>query len=502
MRARVRPDVGKRVEAAHRLHDPRCAARIAGAARVPRGAHPADADAVADGEPRVGRRVERVALVGRLDRPRGRVGILAPGHCFSRAQARDPGVHLALAHRPAPKQALLGAPQPPLVVARAEVLGRIHLLADRTARACAEPLDADERRQREHAQLPLLVETTSEPGVTTPRSRASRPCRGRRPSGRVYASSASADRIFARRAWSSVARTRSAPCRSRRSLRSCRRRASSRPVRSSIASRSARAPSSARSATSSSSSVPPVTRARGSGDAAVVEVVGRQRGELGDAATGCGRPPRAGSRSRWSPASRSRGVVAVRTGGRARGTVRPARGRRASRAAGRAGRRGAAAPPGAPASPPPRARISRARTNASCRSAVALELDPDPVVEVALRRAEPPRERVGRVGGSSPFGSATTRTSNPCFTASSIPRRVASCPAASASKQRKRRFVSRPSSRELVLGQRRAHRRDDRLDPGLSQRDHVGVPLDDDRAVLLRDRRAARDAGRRGRCPS
>ena len=26
--------------------------------------------------------------------------------------------------------------------------------------------------------------------------------------------------------------------------------------------------------------------------------------------------------------------------------------------------------------------------------------------------------------------------------------------------------------------------------PGLPQRDHVGVPLDDDRAVLLRDRRA------------
>ena len=42
---------------------------------------------------------------------------------------------------------------------------------------------------------------------------------------------------------------------------------------------------------------------------------------------------------------------------------------------------------------------------------------------------------------------------------------------------------------QLALGQRRPHRRDDRLEPGLPQRDHVGVPLDDDRPLLLRDRR-------------
>ena len=39
-----------------------------------------------------------------------------------------------------------------------------------------------------------------------------------------------------------------------------------------------------------------------------------------------------------------------------------------------------------------------------------------------------------------------------------------------------------------MLGERRAHRGDDRLEPRLPQRDHVGVALDDDRPVLLRDR--------------
>ena len=41
---------------------------------------------------------------------------------------------------------------------------------------------------------------------------------------------------------------------------------------------------------------------------------------------------------------------------------------------------------------------------------------------------------------------------------------------------------------EVLLGQRRAHRGDDRLEPRLPERDHVGVALDDDGAVLLRDR--------------
>ena len=41
---------------------------------------------------------------------------------------------------------------------------------------------------------------------------------------------------------------------------------------------------------------------------------------------------------------------------------------------------------------------------------------------------------------------------------------------------------------QLRLGQRRPHARNDRLEACLAQRDHVGVPLDDAGAILLRDR--------------
>ncbi len=41
----------------------------------------------------------------------------------------------------------------------------------------------------------------------------------------------------------------------------------------------------------------------------------------------------------------------------------------------------------------------------------------------------------------------------------------------------------------MLLGERGAHRCDNGLEPRLPQRDHVGVALDHDRAVLLRDRR-------------
>ena len=48
--------------------------------------------------------------------------------------------------------------------------------------------------------------------------------------------------------------------------------------------------------------------------------------------------------------------------------------------------------------------------------------------------------------------------------------------------------MSRASSRSWRLGERRPHRRDDRCEAGLPQREHVGVPLDDDAPVLARDR--------------
>ena len=62
------------------------------------------------------------------------------------------------------------------------------------------------------------------------------------------------------------------------------------------------------------------------------------------------------------------------------------------------------------------------------------------------RRASRSSKPSGASAGSCPCGSVTTRTSNPCDVASSIPRSVASSPAASASKQRKMRRVSRCSS--------------------------------------------------------
>ena len=43
---------------------------------------------------------------------------------------------------------------------------------------------------------------------------------------------------------------------------------------------------------------------------------------------------------------------------------------------------------------------------------------------------------------------------------------------------------------QLLLGERGAHARDDRLEPRLPERDHVGVSLDDARAILFRDRGA------------
>ena len=69
------------------------------------------------------------------------------------------------------------------------------------------------------------------------------------------------------------------------------------------------------------------------------------------------------------------------------------------------------------------------------------------VNRIADGTGELPLERSRIVGG---IGTGLERddfTSKPCATASSIPRSVASWPAASASKQRKSRFVSRASSR-------------------------------------------------------
>ena len=163
------------------------------------------------------------------------------------------------------------------------------------------------------------------------------------------------------------------------------------------------------------------------------------------------------------------------------GPVRPA-----SQAAGRAGRRPAAGRPGAPASLRPRALLARARRLLTIRG--ALELDPRPIEDVASARPSSSPKLSAASAGSSPGASGTTFTSKPRLAASSMPRSVAACPAASASKHRYSRRVRRLSLCELPLGERGAHRRHDRLQACLAERDRVGVALDDDRPLLLRDR--------------
>ena len=149
----------------------------------------------------------------------------------------------------------------------------------------------------------------------------------------------------------------------------------------------------------------------------------------------------------------------------------------------------AARPPGARASPPP-SRGSRGRGRmppAGPRRARA------PAGRGSGGSSRPgraaARSRRAHRPGPGPAAATTIRISKPWPYARSIPRNVASSPAASASKQRYSRFVSLHQLTQVVLGQGRAHRCDDRLEPRLPQGDHVGVALDDDGAVLLRDRR-------------
>ena len=76
------------------------------------------------------------------------------------------------------------------------------------------------------------------------------------------------------------------------------------------------------------------------------------------------------------------------------------------------------------------------------------------------------------------------------MTASSIPRSVASSPAASESKQRKSRCVSRLSSRSWCSVSAVPIEATTGITTRLPQGDHVRVALDDERPVLLRHRTA------------
>ena len=157
LRSLVRPDVGKRVDSPDRLdRPPPHLARSAGSAYAPPGA--------CAGRARDRRPLNRGAPHGAsgASRPSPRRSVPQPGIVatrwrLARAEPRDPRVDVVVLDRPAAEQPLLGAPEPALVVAGGQVLGRLHLLADRAARTRTQPLDPDERRKREHAQLPRVM---------------------------------------------------------------------------------------------------------------------------------------------------------------------------------------------------------------------------------------------------------------------------------------------------------------------------------------------------------
>ena len=119
-----------------------------------------------------------------------------------------------------------------------------------------------------------------------------------------------------------------------------------------------------------------------------------------------------------------------------------------------------------------------------------LERDADAIVEVALGRPQAPRERLGRVGGILALRQSDDAHVEPLPHRQLHPAQGRLLPCRVGVEAEKEALRQPAELAELGLGQCRAHRRDDRLDPGLAERDHVRVPLYDDRAVLLRDGRA------------
>ena len=118
----------------------------------------------------------------------------------------------------------------------------------------------------------------------------------------------------------------------------------------------------------------------------------------------------------------------------------------------------------------------------------ALEHDPHAVVEVALRVPEPRGERVRRVGRVLALRQRDDTDVEPLPDGELHPaerRLLSGCIGVEAEEEPLRETAELT---QLMLRERRAHRRDDGLDAGLPESDHVGVALDDDRAVLLGDR--------------
>ena len=220
---------------------------------------------------------------------------------------------------------------------------------------------------------------------------------------------------------------------SRRSRRSRSRSRSSLPVRRSRPSRAARASSSARSATSSASSSPPSTSERRSRRWSSESKWSAASSTSSFASSGCAMQAASASRSRRSPARHE----PRRGGGLGPHGLALRRDQPRERLRGRSRRSTTSAERVVP--------FRRAvfvdqelphGLERLPRVARPVEDQPRPVEEVALRAGEPVLEPRGASAGSCPGGSVTTRTSKPCAVASSMPRSVASCPAASASKQR------------------------------------------------------------------
>ena len=120
----------------------------------------------------------------------------------------------------------------------------------------------------------------------------------------------------------------------------------------------------------------------------------------------------------------------------------------------------------------------------------SIQLESHAVVEVALRlRRAAARIRSDCRRDPGPRGSTTMRISKPCACARSMPRKRRILPGCIGVEAEIHALRQPGELTKMMLGQGRAHRRDDGLEPCLAQGDHVGVALDHDGAVLLRDRR-------------
>src|SRR6266540_6260639 len=120
----------------------------------------------------------------------------------------------------------------------------------------------------------------------------------------------------------------------------------------------------------------------------------------------------------------------------------------------------------------------------------AVDLEADSVAEIAFRTAEPLLESFGEVGRIEPGGKcddADVESLRGRELHAPQRRRLAGGVAVEAEPHARRQP---PELLQLSLGQRGSHRGDHWLDPSLAQREHVRVPLDDHRSLLLRDRGA------------